>query len=180
MSITELPDERDAILETEERERFRINDDSAAIWAMRKLAEVQKAKAENEKLATAEKHRIDYWLEEVQRPLERNAVYFANLLTDYAIRQREESDRKSIVLPHGKISTRNGADKWVTDNDTVLEWLRANNKTDLIRTKEEPALAALKAEFVVDGEKVITRDGEVVPGIVVHGSNITVSIQHND
>lgn len=164
-------------------QRFRITDDSAATWAMRKLRHVKRRQAENVNLADQEYQRIAEWVEAVNAPLHREVAYFEGLLTEYAIRCRQnpEDGRKSISTPAGKVSTRENAPKWSVEADEFLPWAR-EHRPDLIRVKEEPALSLIKEAFK-DGPSVaatgvaITDDGEVVPGIAIAESETTVSVQ---
>jgi hypothetical protein len=173
----ELPSELDAHIETDEqRERFKLDDDKMATWAMRKLATIRAKQRENINIADDEVQRVTEWVESVNKPLERDASFFENLLADYGRRQRVEHDRKSISLPHGEIKTRAGSDKWLINTALTLEWLRANGHSDLIKVKEEPSLTAMKEAFITDGERALTQDGEVVPGIAVQHSEFTVSV----
>lgn len=174
----ELPHELDAIVDDEQkREHFRIEDDATATWAMRKLATIRSKQKENGDIAQTECERILEWAESVNKPLDTNASFFENLLMDYGRRQRVEADRKTISLPHGKIATRAGTDKWHVTAELLLPWLR-ENFPELIKVKEEPSLSALKeafAERVNDG-RIVTEEGEVLPGVTVENINMTVSV----
>lgn len=176
-TLPDLPSELDVTVETDEqRERFKIENDTMATWAMRKLATIQSKQRENVAIGDAEVQRINEWVESVNKPLERDASFFENILADYGRRQRIENDRKSISLPHGEIKTRAGSDKWLINPALTLEWLRANGHDNLIKVKEEPSLTAMKEAFITDGERALTQDGEVVPGIAVQHSEFTVSV----
>lgn len=172
-------------LRDEARERFTIQDDSAASWAMRKLRAIRSKQAENKQMAVDEHARIDLWLDEVNDPLDRDAKYFEAILTDYAIRVRENPDdgRKSISLPTGKVATRQGSPKYTVDAEMFLPWAR-ENAPHLIRVKEEPSLSAIK-EYVVAADDApvatsdgvaITSDGEIVPGVHVSSSDVAVTV----
>lgn len=169
-------------------DRFTVDDDQKAMWAMRKLRAVRQKVAENERIAAEEIERIKAWLAEANSAHERDLNYFTGLLTDYAARQRAEHDRKSIVLPHGKVSSRRGTTKIVvSDAEAFLAWAKANNHLDLIRVKEEPSLSAIKDAFPpqespLDAElpeerMVITADGEIVAGLTAQPSSITYSVE---
>lgn len=161
--------------------RFRVDDDSAAAWAMRKLRAIRKRQDSNRMIAEDEIDRIQCWLDDVNRPLDDHAAYFEGILRDYALRVRENPDdgRKTLNLPAGKVSTRPGADRWEIDADAFLPWARTNHP-DLIRVKEEPALAEIKATILVDNETAHTDDGEVVPGITITPQPVSVSFKTAD
>lgn len=157
-------------------DHFRIEDDPTAAWAMRKLRRLRKKQASNVAIAQAETERIADWLRTVNKPLEDNAQYFEGLLTDYAIRQRFEDDRKTISLPSGKVSTRTVAPKWEVDAEPFLAWARVNAPT-LIRIKEEPNLPAVKESVIPafaqgDQHTAVDENGEVIPGILIRTTDL--------
>lgn len=160
-----------------EHERFTINDDSAAAWAMRRLRALRQRQATNTGLAEAETSRIAAWLESVNRPLDDRARYFEDILTDYAQRCRAVEDRKTISLPAGKITTRLGSPKWNVDPETFVPWA-LEHAPDLVRVTTAPALAVIKdtlGESVKQHGKPVTDDGEVVPGVDVD-TDVPVSV----
>lgn len=164
-------------LNDEEREAFRIHDDSSASWAMRRLAELQAKVDSNGALHEQEIERLHRWLEEVNAPLNRSISYFRSLLEDYGRRERIENNRKTIVLPHGKVATRPATDKWEFDSENLLTFLKENNLLDLIRTKQEPSLSAMKEHLTVTSDMtVLTPDGEIVPHIRIQRTDFTVSV----
>lgn len=178
----DTPHELDAVVNDEEqRERFRIYTDATATWAMKRLAAIRAKQRENIAIADAEMQRITDWIDAVNNPLGADASYFESLLADYGRRQRQEEDRKSINLIHGKIATRAGNPKWHINAEMLMPWLRAN-APDLIKVKEEPSLTAIKetfAEQVYDG-RVVTVAGEPVPGVTVEQIDMTVSVTVNE
>lgn len=157
-----------------------ISGDPDAAWAMRKLATLVKAKNANEAIADAEVRRISGWLSEVQAPLQNQIDFLTSVLTKYAEHERTAHDRKTISLPHGKISTRPVAAKWeVEDEPAFIAWAKKSGIADLYRVKETPALTAIKAAFRDDGESgAVTLEGEPVPGVTFTpgtGFNTTVT-----
>ena len=178
MTIPELKHELDDVLtDDEKRERFRIEDDGSATWAMRKLAEIVTTQKETEFLLKSEQERLNHWFESVMKPLRDKATFFESILGDYAVRERFANDRKTITLPHGKISTRPASDKWDIDNDTLMAFLKSSDYKELIKVKEELSLSALKSAFSVTKDGiVVTPEGELVQGITIRPTDISVSI----
>lgn len=162
-------------------ERFRIQDDNAANWAMRKLRQAERRKADNARMANDEIQRINEWLQRANQPYDRDVAYFTGLLTEYArdCRLNPEDGRKTIALPAGVVSSRNNQPKWSVDPEVFLPWAHAN-APDLIRVKEEPDLSAIKSRFknLADGT-TITDDGEVVVGVVVSESETSYTVKPN-
>lgn len=178
MSI--IPHELDEVTESPEREHFRVNDDGAAAWAIERLAEVKAEMAKHQALRDKGVQRLDDWLEHVQKPLVANASFFEHLLADYARRQRLESDRKTIALPHGKVSTRITKPKLLIDTERFLEWARANRPA-FIRVKEEANIAEMNASVVIQETKVIDPDtGQIIDGVSATSEEMSIKITVNE
>jgi len=171
-----------AELDPDAPEKFKVEDDASAEWAMKKLRQLRRRQRTNSEIAEEEARRLQEWLDAVNKPINQSALFFEGLLIDYAMRCRENSEdqRKTISLPAGKIATRSPAPKWDIDAEVFLPWARLNNP-ELIRVKEEPALQVIKDEFagfpVVSHESIVfTEDGEIVPGIIVREQDISITI----
>ena len=166
--------------EGEERERFVVQDDSQAAWAMRKLMALRKRQADIDALAEEEAARIGSWHLHASSGLVADTNYFTGILTEYARKQRDDFDRKSISLPYGTVKSRASSRRVeVTDADAFIAWARTNAPT-LIRVKEEPDKAAIKASFDSSSNLIVDPStGEVVPGVAVAVSDTTFTIETN-
>lgn len=137
--------------EVEERKLpFRVENDEQAAWAMRKFANACKKIEENEAILARERLRWQAWLDEVNGSIAKEAAYFEDLLTDYL--RRERDSRKSIKLPHGTVKSR--ASTRVHVEEGFVEWAKSN-RPDLLRTKVEPDLAAIKQEQNLEFVEVV-------------------------
>ena len=166
-----LPEEEDA------RQRFRILNDDMATWAMRKLRGILLKKAENKAIADAEIARIAEWLTTVDKSLQGDEDYFRAILVEYAVGQRAEG-RKTLNLPYGKVTSRQGSGKWTVDKEMdFLEWAKAN-RPELVKVKESPAIAELKTYLTkTEGGYIVdTATGEVVPGVQVSDPEISFTV----
>jgi len=174
--------------ESDDRERFRVYDDSAASWAMRKLRAIREKQAEIIKIAEAERERIETWAHDAVSSLAPDEAYFTGLLTDYARRERTESGRKTIDLPHGKIKSRAAQPKYVfTDPAAFIAWAKETGHADLVRVKEEPDLTAVKAVLRVPqiddwhesaaASVIDPASGEVAPGVEVELRGATYAVE---
>jgi hypothetical protein len=163
--------------EIEAPEHFQIENDGAAAWAMRKLRRLRQHQESNNRLAAEQIEKIEDWLIHANRPSQDSIRFFESILSNYAVRQRIEEDRKTIDLPEGKISTRSGSLKWAINGEVFLPWAR-ENAPDLIRIKEEAALSEVKARLEVGGEGIVfdPSTGEHVPGVSAQQQDISVSI----
>jgi hypothetical protein len=157
-----------------------VSGDTEAAWTMRKLATLVKAKNANEAIADAEVKRIANWLTEVQTPLVNQIKFFTDVLEKYAAHERAAGGRKTISLPHGKITTRPLNDKWeVADEAAFIAWAKTSGIADLVKVTEKPALTVIKSALQDDGENgVVTLEGEQVPGVTftkADGFSVTIT-----
>ena len=142
-------------------EPFRVTDDKAAEWCIRKIREAQ-----NEKQRWR-----DYYAEQ-QRKIDQEADnsigYFEALLADYfdSVPHKRTKTQESYQLPGGKLVRRQQAPEYQRDEAALLPWLRVN-APDLIKVTEAADWAALKKRLIIapDGETVATEGGEIVPGV---------------
>lgn len=167
----------DALMEGEEE--VSLGGDQDATWALRKLAALRKQVAANNAIAEAEANRIAAWLAAVNEPLRKQVTFVEGILNGYAVHERTAHDRKTIVLPYGKIATRPVADKWeVADPDAFMKWAEESHPELLKTTVKPESLTVIKSALATtdDGE-VITPEGEAVPGVTFTAStDVTVNI----
>jgi phage host-nuclease inhibitor protein Gam len=164
--------------ESNQSEGFKVTDDYKADWALRKYRSYQERIELNESLAEKERKRIEDWLSSENEKLKQKQSFFENHLIAYAIGERDNNDRKTISLPNGTISTRQGSDSTtIEDKESILGWLKENNHSDVIKVKEELDLTEFKKQIVIDGEKVIWKDtGEIVQGVSVKNGKLSLKI----
>ena len=164
----------DAEIEKPEGERFRVDDDGSASWALRRLAEAEAELASREAVAAAEIATVERWLEDASKQPERDREFFSALLVDYMARRHEADPKtKTISLPAGKLTARAGSTKLVVvDPELFFEFADAVSDSDrpvYVREKVEPNLADLKKCLAAadDGTVVDTETGEPVPGLAL-------------
>lgn len=155
--------------EQTERETFVVDTDEKANWALRKIKQAQQKQEEINALAVAEIDKIESWNKSEKEKVQRDIDYFQGLLAYYAVKKREEDPKfKSQKLPNGRIKFVKKQPKLNYDNQAVIEYLKNNERTDLIRVKEEPSKSDIKKAFVINEDKLIDPDtGEVVEGVTV-------------
>jgi hypothetical protein len=171
LQITSIDDFE--IVEEPAREPFKVDDDSKADWAMRKLASIRRKQAKNKDIFDHEVKRVMEWLEKVNTALEKDAEWFESNLRPYALQERSK-DRKSIVLPHGTIKTVAGRVKFdIEDELKFIEWAE-KNAPELVRVKKEVDKKALGA-LNQSNDMVITTQGEIIPAVKVIPAEILVS-----
>lgn len=160
------------------REAFKIDDDSKADWAMRKLASIRRKQSENKAIFDREILRVAEWLDKVNTALERDAEWFEANLRPYALLQRSEG-RKSVVLPHGTIKTTAGRAKVEIESpDEFLKWAETS-LPEAIRIKKEIDKSVLK-DLITETGEVISTQGEIVPAVKVIPAETSVSFVITD
>jgi len=160
-------------------QRFRIEDDGGAEWAMRKLAAANRRIDEAEMQAEAWRKQIDEWEQRVTADPVRTIDFMTHHLTDYARRVREADPRqKSVVLPSGRVSGREQGQRVVVVKESeFVAWARDNGYGHLLRPPAAPkpdAKALQAAAMVVDDTALI--DGEIVPGVEIVPPDVTYSV----
>lgn len=158
--MTSLAEHLDASIEEpqteEERESFRIADEGAANWALRKLARIRAEQDKNRDLAQLEIDRVNAWLDEVNVQLGARAEFFEGHLIDYHRGLlAEDEKKKTIKLPAGTLKARKVPDN-VEISDDFLEHAQVA-RPDLVRTKYEVDRKAVK--------EAVLKDGEILPGV---------------
>lgn len=157
----------DTLTEQPEQSGFRIDDDRAAEWALRKIKEIR---AERDRLQAGCQEQIDYYTaraDALQKKAEADEGYFAALLSDYFDQQPHSKTKtqETYALPGGKLVLKHPAAKVDKDDAALLAWCKAN-APDKVQVKEAPMWAELKKECkAVDGGYVHTATGELLPGV---------------
>jgi hypothetical protein len=123
---------------TEGADRFVVDDDEKAAWAMRKLAESEDEVRRIRRLAEPELVRLQKML--------------AGVEAWWAVEQRK-AGRKSVSLPYGKVTTRAIAVSVnVSDSKAFVDWAATEGRLELLNMT--PAKAAIKIAMLTDGESL--------------------------
>jgi phage host-nuclease inhibitor protein Gam len=148
-------------------DRFIVDDDDKANWALRKLAKTRAAIEEIDEAAVREQERISQWRVTETTKLIRQAQFFEGLLGEFhRLRLSVDPKAKTVNLPAGKLKSRAGSDVWEFDTEKFIEWAATQER--FIRTKVEIDRAGAKKALKPKGGKVIDPEtGEVVPGVDV-------------
>lgn len=161
-------------LDDTENQRFRIQDDNQADWALRKIARARQDMKEAEETAAMEIEKINRWLDGQRDESLRIERFFTALLQEYyEPRFMTNPDKKTYKLPSGKVQRRTQQPQFDRDNEALLAWLKQRGMTDYIEVKETPKWGELKQQVQVVGEHVVIKDGplkgEIIDGVeVVH------------
>jgi hypothetical protein len=145
-------------------DRFVIDDDGKANWALQKI---QEAKEE------VERWRKYYQgnMEKIEKRQQGRIDYLMHLLRRYfnSIPHHTTKTQESYQLPSGQLVLKRPSPKFETDDSVLVGWLKESGLNDLIKTevKEKPMWGELKKTVTINGNTVVTEDGEIVPGVKV-------------
>lgn len=164
-SLQDYLDEKEQV----EKEAFKVEDDQAANWALRKISQMKKKIEANNQLAVSEIEKIEEWNKAENEKSQQSIDYFQGLLAEYALKKKEnDPDFKTLKLPNGKLTFRKQQPEWKLDDSKVIESLKNAGEDDLIKVTEKPKLAEIKKKFKASKGKAINPDtGEVIEGITV-------------
>lgn len=159
-------DEPDPELE-EQKKSFTIEDDGKANWALQIIAKHQEEQTRLTLIADAEIDRIIAWRDEQVRIAENRESFLQSQLEGY-LRKLHQSgyEKASYKLPNGVIKRVTGRTSInITDPDLLLKWAKENDPK-LIEVKESVTKTNLQP--FVKTDKLITEDGEIIPGAEVN------------
>lgn len=153
----------------EARERWTIDGEATATWALRRLAAARAELARIEDRFADERDRLDRWATDASRGPLHDADFFTDKLIEYR-RQLEAADpklRATYPLPGGALKRRKGSQSVeVTDEASFVEWATTNAPRLLTVA---PSKAAIREDLVVADEEtgalVDPTTGEQVPGV---------------
>ena len=126
--------------EEQQDERFVVDNDEKAAWAMRKLHELHTQMRANERVYDQEKKNIDDWLQEVNGTLVNKGEYFRGLLLEYQARERDK--RKTIKLPHGTLKSR--STERIEIDDEFVDWAACDRDDLIVYQQPKPNMNEIK------------------------------------
>lgn len=97
-------------------------------------------------------------------------------MEEYYRGQRKLDPKFKLSTPYGKVSSRKQQDKWIYEDETVLESLKQHHLDELIRVKEEVNKVDLKKEIEIL-ENVVSQNGEIATDIVKHGDDLFINME---
>ncbi|MBQ3478199.1 MAG: host-nuclease inhibitor Gam family protein [Clostridia bacterium] len=150
-----------------EEQRFTIDSDVKAEWAIRKIAEEE---AERDRLTAVCQTEIDRYTERkefyVKRCEGRTANLRAMLLLYFGtVPVKDTKTQQKYELPSGSLVMKKASSDYKPDTDRLREWLEAGKMTDYLKTEVSPKWALVKKQLstTADGDIVFGETGEIVP-----------------
>ena len=154
------------------RERFEVDNDMKAEWV---LSKIRRIRADQKKETDELDRQMQFYKDQadiVNRKADEEVAFFESMLTGYFASRMEDGFTKSTKtqisykLPTGKLVLKKQAPEYERKDDELLPWLK-QNRPDLVKVTESANWAELKKSVKINGENVVTADGEVVPGVKV-------------
>jgi phage host-nuclease inhibitor protein Gam len=153
-------------------EGWAIKDDSAADWAIEKIAKLETEYRRKEMVAQNKIAQIQQWLDKERAWKEQQRSFFEEKLREYFDTLPEDEvkvtkTQKIYKLPSGTLRLKQQQPEFKRDEAALLEWVKAN-KPRLVRIKESVDWAALKELIAVYRDSAIDiQSGETIDGVRV-------------
>lgn len=167
--------------ETNTGDRFVIDSEDKANWALRKIAEHEGHLNNANELAQKEIDKIENWFKQIKEQKQNQIEHLQSMLAEYAIKQREKDPKfKSLKLPNGRFGFRKRPDKWNYDDEKLLESLKQSEMTDLIKVEEKVNKRDLRKVLeVVNGKVLNPETGEFIDGVSIEeqGESFNVAVE---
>ena len=150
------------LLNNETSEGYVIDTDAKAQWALDKIRE-----------ARADRDAWVKWYEdkiaEIKAQTDFNTMNLERMLAEYftTVPHKKTKTQESYPLKGGKLILKTQNPEYKRDDKAVIDWLKSNNMPQFVKVKEELAWADLKDATDIFEGRIVTEDGEIVPGIEV-------------
>lgn len=157
--------------EQEKKPAFTISNDSAADWALRKIAdekkEYQRIKDLGDQLIAETQAKI----EAAKKRYENGTGYLTSLLAQYfqQVPHKATKTQETYMLLSGKLVMKLGKNKAQYDDDKLVQYLKDNDLLDYVKTKETPAWGEFSKKLdLSSGTTAVNKEtGEIVDCITV-------------
>ena len=157
--------------EEQQSQRWRIIDDGAADWALKKI---KLEKDEHDRivaLAQQEIARLTDQIAKADRRYEQNTSFLTSMLAEFfetVPHKKTKTGTESYRLLNGQLVKKPAAIKLQPDDEKLVTWLRAAGREDLIKVEEKAMWGELKKKLEMVGTVAMMPDtGEIIEGIDV-------------
>ncbi len=160
-------------------ERFRVDDDFKAEWAIVKIKEEQ---ADAQRIMDICKNMILHYQEQLkgaEEELEKKTSYLKGQLEQYfeGVDKKKTKTQESYKLASGTLKRKYPKPKITRDNDTLIKWLKARDMYDYIKQVESAEWGELKKKLKETSNGYVTEDGEIVEGVKLEARDPEFTIE---
>ena len=152
-----------------DEERFVIDNDEKAEWALKKIREEADEHDRLIALASAEAERIARRVEEIDKAYENNTSWLKHQLSLYfdTVPHKTTKTQEKYALLSGTLVRKKGGIEYKRDDAALLSWLNESRLDQFIKTKLDVDWKELKARTSVseDGMVIFDETGEIVDGV---------------
>ena len=156
--------------EAQDSGAWRIKDDSAAEWAVKKIA-AERAELERIKaLADEQNAQILEKVAAAERRYENGTNFFSSFLAQYfeTVPHRKTKTKHSYRLLSGTLTKKIGGVSLKANDEALLQYLKDSGRTDMIQTVEKAKWGEFKKGLeIVDGTVIDKETGEIVEGVEI-------------
>lgn len=153
----------------EHKETFVVDDDKKAEWALLKIKELLLDTQRYIEVCDAMIEEYEQKKKEAIEKYDQDSAYFKHQLAQYfeTVDKKKTKTQETYKLPSGVLRRKYPAPQFKRNDKELVEWLKASGKEDLIKVNESADWANLKKSIQVQGDMVVTEDGEIVEGVEV-------------
>jgi len=156
--------------DSDEDRGFRIADDDAADWAVRKIAEERAELARIKAMADEQIARIMDKLAAAEKRCESGTAYLTSKLAEYfnQVPHKATKTQETYRLLSGVLKMKRGGVSMQQDNKMLVDHLKATGAVEFIKTTYEPKWGEFKKRLEIIGDQVVDKEtGEIVEGVKV-------------
>ena len=154
----------------QQRESWKIQNDSQADWALDKIREAQAEYRRFEMVVNDKIAQLEAALAAEKERMEKEVNFFQGKLAQYfeTVPRKTTKTQEVYKLPSGRLVKKYKSPKIERDEEKLVAWLEANGMTELIKIRKSPDWATFKKDTEIVGDKVVSKTtGEVIDGITV-------------
>ena len=129
----------------EDKKEFKVTGLESADWCFERISEIEDKRAELTAYAEQKVAKIEKWLEEELKPLNRQLEYFKGLLVEYYAEQRAVDPKFKLSTPGGAVTQRK-TNVLKYDEAIMMDYLKTNHQ-DLVKTVEKFSKLEVKKVF---------------------------------
>ena len=151
-------------------EKFVVDDDKKADWALKRIAEEQEERDRLIKLAKEEIEELKAKIEKVETEYGDHINYFKALLADYfsTVEHKDTKTRETYKLLNGSLVMKKARKEIRHGDEELLNYLLNSGKQEYVKTTLSPMWSEFKKRLeIVDNIVIDTETGEAVDCLTV-------------